>query len=340
MRALRGSARTQAPQSVEPEGAAAGRGSGVGLGLVALALVACFDAKSIVFTDELGNAAVLDAGVAAAQPAAPLPPSAPVATGSDMESAEALPVALDVPQGEVNMAAPGAVPVPVPAVDAGPAPVLPVVADCALPSLASGAALFSGVPNAGVCPTTLDAPYAMTWYSYQDSGDALTLASVAPGCVADACALRVDGPPPGAAGYASFGAGVALPLSTGGVPFDGSAFDGFQFWVRGTLAGTRGPGAVDAPQTLFTKLVTSTNRQGDDFGVYCRIDPSQWTLCRGDFGSLVRDGFAATPDPASDVLDLQNILRVEIEFRLYRDPLGVVPVPVSVAAEFASVSFF
>jgi len=37
---------------------------------------------------------------------------------------------------------------------------------------------------------------------------------------------------------------------------------------------------------------------------------------------------------------VQNTLRVEIEFRLYRDALGAVPVPVRVAAELASISFF
>jgi hypothetical protein len=339
MRAARGPANSEVPQGVRLHVSSVRGARRWGLGVVGFSLLACFDSRRIIFTDAFANEAAVDAGAAtAANPMAALGPSGVPAPGSSVATAEGPPVALDVPLDDVNMTIPGAPP-PAPPVDAGAEPALPVLADCALPSPAPGAVLFSGVPTAGTCPATLDAPYGTTWFSYQDSGAALTLAAVAPGCVADACVLRVDGPPPGAVGYSAFGAGVALPLSTG-APLDARRFGGFQFWVRGTLSGTRGPGAVDAPQTLFAKLVTSTNRQGDDFGVYCAIDPSAWTLCRGEFNRLVRDGFAAVPDPASDALDLQNTLRLEIEFRLYRDPVGGVPVPVSVAAELASISFF
>ena len=114
----------------------------------------------------------------------------------------------------------------------------------------------------------------------------------------------------------------------------GGGFEQYSFRTGG------GPGGQSAPQTFFFKLVTSTDRQGDDFGTFCQIDPSAWTPCRVSFDALAREGFATSVDPATDTFDRGSVLRVELEFRLFRDAAGAVPVPVSVAMDVARVVFF
>jgi len=300
------------------------------VGLAASALLGCFDSQRFAFVDVAPNQPAPDAGaaVAAVEPAGgalqPAPPLAPGAPGSEgAGAATSLEPSAAVPVGA--------------SLDAG----IVVAAElCSLPATAEpGAVLYGGVPLGGVCPASLDAPYGTFWFGYQDNGDPLAVTPLAPGCDPASCALRVDGPAPGNPGYSAYGAGLALPLAPGDVPVDLSRFAGIQFWARGNLSGTRGVGATDAPQTLFFKLVTSTQRNGDDFGVYCTIDPTAWTACRAEFVGFTREGFAA-PDPATDVFDPQNALRFELEFRLFRDALGAVPVPVSVAIELAQLSFF
>jgi hypothetical protein len=297
--------------------------------LAALAALGCFESQHFAFVDVAPNQPAPDAGASAAPslpgleaPSQAAPPGTPV------------PAASEAPGGAGDTPAAAAAA----SVDAGS--VLPAGETCVLPTTAeAGAVLYGGLPVAGVCPASLDAPYGTNWFTYQDSADPLVVTPLGPSCDPALCSLRVDGPAAGSPGYSSYGAGVALPLSVDNSPVDLTRFAGIQLWVRGTLVGTRGVGASDAPQTLFLKLVTSTVRNGDDFGVFCQVDPNAWTACGADFAAFSREGFSA-PDPAADVFDPQNALRVELELRLFRDALGAVPVPVSAALELAQISFY
>jgi hypothetical protein len=326
-------------------------------GLWCLACLGCFDSRRFIFTDPPDAAAAQMVG-AAGSVSTPAPGDTatvvdPGASPPANEGGIGAGAPLAPGAGAPNLGAAGAAGnLPGAALDAGSGldnpglggagGGLPNAAECSGPApvLLPGAAVFSGALGAGACPVLLDAPYQSAWFTYQDSGDLLSVTSVAPGCSADTCALHVQGPATAGTGYGNYGAGVALPLSTANVPLDVSPFSGIELFARGTINGTRGPGAQSAPQTLFLKLVTSTDRQGDDFGTFCQIDPSAWTPCRVTFDALAREGFATGIDPATDTFDRANVLRVELEFRLFRDAAGAVPVPVSLAVDVARVVFF
>jgi hypothetical protein len=214
---------------------------------------------------------------------------------------------------------------------------------CTLPtSPPEDIALFSGAREGEACRINLDEPYGTFWYSYQDTdAEPRVFQGVqAPGCSEDRCALRVQGPIDGAPPFTLYGAGVGFPLAAGDAEFDASAFSGIQYWARGTIQGTRGPGNTPGSQTLLLKVASSTNRSGDDFARYCRIDVANWTLCRQEFSELERDGYVADPNPATDTLELSQLVRIEFEFPLHRDASDAIPVPVQFNVELASISFF
>jgi hypothetical protein len=303
--------------------------------LLAVSLVACFDARRIVFVSDGA-----DAGGVEAMSSLLTPGPASGVTGS--EAAAAAPGAVDTAGAAARASAAAGVLTPA-SLDAGGLAPAPPATRCSFPStFEPDAVLFSGAVTADTCRLNLDAPYETFWYPFQDTAAASSVeqGAAAPGCEPNNCSLRVRGPAPGSEGYRVSGAGVGFPLALTDTPLDITRFAGIQFWARGTAVGTRGPDNTNAPQTLFVKVGTSTARLGDDFGAYCAIEPSTWTLCRSDFASLRRDGYVAEPDLASDVLDLGNATRVEFEFRLYRDALGNAPAPVSFDAELASISFF
>jgi hypothetical protein len=245
-------------------------------------------------------------------------------------------------------------PVPSDPVPADPAPSVPpqepvgiVFTDaseaCVFPEDAPPAAtLFSGQLEDDACRINLDAPYGTFWYSYQDSdGDpAVSQGARAPACADDTCSLRVQGPVPGSDDFSVYGAGVGFQLALDGGELDASRFSGLQYWVRGNIQGTRDTDGSSSPQTLRLKIVTATDRLGDDFGMYCRIDPQSWTLCRQDFSELARDGFASTLDPRVDVFDPRELVRIEFEFPLFRDAAGSIPTPLGFDIELAAISFF
>ncbi len=214
-------------------------------------------------------------------------------------------------------------------------------AACSLPETqAADAVLFSGALRGEVCRTASDLPYGTFWFGYQDAELGLAHRVGLPGCHAESCSLHVQGPTTSLVGYSTYGAGVGFPMAANNGPIDVSRFAGIQYWARGTIVGTRGPGYSNSPQMLLLKLVTATERQGDDFGMYCRIDPVDWTLCRQELSDLRRDGYVATPDPTTDRFDAQNLVKVQFEFPLYLDPVGAVPTPVSFDVELAAISYF
>jgi hypothetical protein len=202
--------------------------------------------------------------------------------------------------------------------------------------------LFSGTREDDACRINLEDPYATFWYAYQDTGaePGVSQSVLAPGCTENSCSLHVQGPIEGTAPFSLYGAGVGFPLVAGDAEFDASSFSGIQYWARGNIEGTRGPGNTASPQTLFLKVTSATERAGDDFGRYCRIDATNWTLCRQEFAELERDGYVASPDPATDTLELSQLVRIQFEFPLHRDASGAAPVPVRFDIELAAISFF
>lgn len=319
----------------------------------ALSVCACWSKEAPDLFQEVGFSSASptpDAGGSAPQAAGPRASEAPPQNGEVSAATPLSPATPPIqPPSRSDAGAPsGVVPAPLtPPPVAKPVPLVGEVftdpaSQCAFPETEQlDATLFSGSFDGTTCRPNLDAPYQTFWYRYQDSSTALLSQGVsAPGCSATSCSLHVQGPAAGSEGFSSYGAGVGFPLVSSDTPIDASRFVGIQYWARGTILGTRGPAATDVPQTVFMRVVTSTNRSGDEFGAYCHVDPLSWTLCRQRFSELGRDGYVAAPDPATDVLSLQALVRIEFEFRLFRSPDGSVPVPVSVDAEISSISFF
>ncbi len=206
------------------------------------------------------------------------------------------------------------------------------------PTTPSGV-LFSGFPmGTGMgCASNIPAPRNGQWFQYHDTSDDAGLSMSAKpemgGCGGmSLCAFHVKGPASGA-GFTGYGAGVGFDLNDNAAGtatnYDAMAagYKGIQFWAKGTITGTRGPGYSSSAQTIHLKLVTATDRKGDDYGTYCQmIDPTMWTLCSLDFSKATRDGFSTTPDPTMDTLDYDKLLKVQFEFSRYSDPAALVVV--------------
>jgi hypothetical protein len=198
------------------------------------------------------------------------------------------------------------------------------------PSMAMNPILYSGAPaggGGGNCPGTLPPPRNGSWFSYHDAtGDGGVSLSATPalgGCGGiSLCAFHIDGPiPADAGGFSIYGAGCGFDLNDNAsgtaTNYDLTPYTGIQYWAKGTINGTRGPGFAASPQTIHLKIVTATNRDGDDYGAYCQmIDPTIWTLCSVAFSALTRDGFSTTPDPATDTFDANQAQKVQFEFSL------------------------
>jgi len=214
--------------------------------------------------------------------------------------------------------------------DAGPA--TPDLCGFPATDAAVSGVLYSGFPmgTAMGCASNIPMPRNGSWFSYHDSSNdagSLVLSAMAErgGCGGmSACAYHAKGPTNGAA-FPGYGAGVGFDLNDNAasppvaMPYDarGSGYTGIQFWAKGTITGTRGPGYSSSPQTIHIKLVTTTDRQGDDYGFYCQtIDPTTWTSCKVAFSALTRDGYGMPP-PAMDMFDPQNLQKVQFEFSTY-----------------------
>jgi hypothetical protein len=200
--------------------------------------------------------------------------------------------------------------------------------------------LYSGVPSgaAQVCVTSILPPRSTSWFSYHDATDdgglLMTAGAAMGGCGGTStCAFHANGPSNNDAGegFAIYGAGVGFDLddvNSVAQSYDASMYTGIQFWAKGVTLGTRGPNYVLSPQTIHLKLVTATNRSGDDYGFYCTmLDPTNWTLCRSDFANVKRDGFSSTPPVATDMFDDDVLQKVQFELSLYTAAAGTTPVP-------------
>jgi hypothetical protein len=325
------------------------------------ALAACSAPEPTDLFSEVGTVAPASAPPPAPTTAPPVPGGGQATPPSSSEMGPATPstrppdAPAPVSDGAATDVDPGPPDAgPPPSSDEGVVPTPParppagvVVADaslaCTLPaSPPDDMTLFSGAREGDACRINLDEPYGTFWYSYQDTdAEPRVFQGVqAPGCSDDRCALRVQGPIAGAPPFTLYGGGVGFPLAVGDAQFDASAFSGIQYWARGTIRGTRDAGNTPGPQTLLLKVASSTNRSGDEFARYCRIDVANWTLCRQEFSELQRDGYVADPDPATDTLELNQLVRIEFEFPLHRDAAGAIPVPIQFDVQLASISFF
>lgn len=199
---------------------------------------------------------------------------------------------------------------------------------CGYPATDAGSPIiYSGAAGAGTCTKSLPAPRSGSWFSYNDgtSDAGMLAATVMGGCGGTSlCAMHTAGPlNDGGLGYTSYGAGVGFDLvdtnvngATTAQPYDTTPYSGIQYWVKGTTTGTRGSGNFAAtPQAVHLKMVTATDRHGDDYGGYCLMfDPSVWTKCSLDFSAAKRDGFSSTPDPTTDTFDRNQMLKIQFEF--------------------------
>ena len=50
------------------------------------------------------------------------------------------------------------------------------------------------------------------------------------------------------------------------------------------------------------------------------IDPTVWTKCGVAFSQAKRDGFSSTPNPATDVFDVNQLQKIQFEMSKYSDP--------------------
>jgi hypothetical protein len=201
------------------------------------------------------------------------------------------------------------------------------------------------------CASNIPAPRNGQWFQYHDNSDdgGLSMSAKAEvgGCGGmSLCAFHANGPLMGT-GFTGYGAGVGFDLNDNSASvatnYDATAagYTGIQYWAKGTTTGTRGAHYSLSPQTIHLKLLTATDRQGDDYGSYCpMIDPSTWTLCKVDFSMATRDGFSMTPDPATDMLDLNQLQKIQFEFSRYSDPPTTPPTTVSVDMWIDEVSFY
>jgi hypothetical protein len=190
------------------------------------------------------------------------------------------------------------------------------------------------------------------WFHYDDGtleGGTWTYGTDKGGCdVASHCAYHALG-----AGFSGYGAGVGLTLNNNN-PFDASSFGGIQLYLRGTTLGTRGPGFSSQNDILHVKFVTGATtdasfdpRLGDDFGTYCPTGGAEAGTCYEPctilWSGLTRDGFkgadSGAPDPATDMFDPANLVKLQFEFSSY-SPDGVTdPTPVSFDVWIDAIAF-
>jgi len=194
--------------------------------------------------------------------------------------------------------------------------------------------LYSGFPmGTGMgCVQNIPMPRNGAWFQYYDTtgdgGVAMYSKAEMGGCGGmSLCAYHAKGPTVGS-GFLGYGAGVGFDLNDSAanvaMSYDAVAagYTGIQFWAKGMISGTRGMGFSLLPQTIHLKLVTATNRGGDDYGFYCPMtDPTIWKVCTADFDQLQRDGWNSAISTKTDQFDGQNLLKVQFEFSRYDDTM-------------------
>ncbi|MDP9001238.1 MAG: hypothetical protein M3O46_14145 [Myxococcota bacterium] len=194
--------------------------------------------------------------------------------------------------------------------------------------------LYAGAPTGtGVsCSTSIPMPRNASWFHYDDmtgDGGVSVVAKAEIGGCGGTSVCAYHARTFGAGGFTNYGAGIGFDLLDDAMSvatnYDATPYTGIQYWVKGTITGTRGPNFAAAPQTIHLKLVTATDRHGDDYGAYCQmIDPQTWTRCTLDFSAAKRDGFSSVPAVGADTLDIHQLRKIQFEFSRLADPTATV----------------
>lgn len=185
---------------------------------------------------------------------------------------------------------------------------------------AADTVLYDGVVN-DMCATGIAAPRTGYWFGYGDStaGATRTQAPKPNGRDgADDCAMHTTG-----SGFANYGAGVGFDLNYANettCPYDASSYTGIRAYLKGTTSGTRAASYAPTPNSVRMKIVTSddkvcpeTDRSGgDDFGGWCTINETDWTVCEVPFDTATREGFNMTY--MATALDPTKLIKVQFEF--------------------------
>lgn len=224
---------------------------------------------------------------------------------------------------------------------------------CGCPSTppTSGLLYNGGIP-VGTCPQQFTfAGVTNSWFGYNDgTSDSGMFVHTAqePGCAGpNSCAFYASG-----SGYTGYGAGVGFTLNNNSI-YDASSYTGLMVYMMGTTQGTRSNNFSQADNTVHVKFVTALQdggdpREGDDYGAYCPLSQDAgagcFTLCQLPFAGLTRDGFrgvdSGAPNPATDMFDPQNLVKIQFEFSLYQASDASVPNPVSFNVVIGYVSFY
>jgi hypothetical protein len=164
------------------------------------------------------------------------------------------------------------------------------------------------------------------------------------------CAFHASG-----SGFADYGAGMGFDLNddsgNNAQPYDAHMFTGIRYWVKGTITGTRTTNYAAQDQTIHLKILAGTpplddggpsSRHGDDYGTYCPVDPTNWTLCQVAFVDATRDGFNSEIPKDTDMLDLTQLLKLQFELSRYstQPEGGAAPPPVNFDIWIDDVEFY
>ena len=155
-------------------------------------------------------------------------------------------------------------------------------------------------------------------------------------------------------GYSIY-AGVGFNIAGSGSlnkPGDVSAYQGLEFWAKGTVTGSRtgfaNPGFTQADGTIRVELVggdctAAIQRDvGDEYGWYATLpsDPNQWTQFTLKFADATRLGLAAPPEGGPDAFDLTHLYKIQFQFSPFMGGGNAPATTVAFDVWFDDISFF
>lgn len=195
---------------------------------------------------------------------------------------------------------------------------------CSFPTAPpDGGIIYNGGTSSGFCPSTYTFDgISQSWFGYSDpAAPKVTSGGVQNGCNgAGSCAYSVSG-----SGYAQY-AGIGVTLGNN-APENVSQYDGIYAWVMGSTTDTRAGGVgtdynTAVANVVHIKFVTGADGgdelDNDDFGFYCPIQPTCWTLCQSSFAALTQDSGYGIDDASA--FDTQNVIKIQFEASAYTPP--------------------
>jgi len=164
--------------------------------------------------------------------------------------------------------------------------------------------VYSGAPVEGACSGATDPPYLGFWYSFNDGTSVQTpdpalplLGELGGHAGAADCAIRTQG-----VNFTDWGAGIGFDLDvaeTGRCAFNAGVFRGIRMVLKGSTVGSVGDNLVrvklptvrTTDQAGGTCLPTATLGCSDDYGLFCTVSPTSWTLCDVSFSLIAQEGW-------------------------------------------------